>query len=147
MSLTLGISLPSSCDSSAPAFSLSAAELLDLFNRPPIDLRLLLDNCMGKPLFAVSLLEEFARTAALRLEEFEAQSKEGNLRTISEMAHGLRGVADIFGASAVHDITLETHAACRDGDLAQTQRLVEQLRREVQRIQHSIPILCRKLKS
>ena len=147
MSRTLGISVPSPCDSSAPAFALPAAEFQDLFNSPTIDLRLLLENCLGKPLFAVSLLEEFARTAASRVEEFEDQSQQGNLRTIAEMAHGLRGVADIFGARAVRDITIDTEAACQNGDLAQTQRLVQQLRREVQRIRQDIPHLCLKLKS
>ena len=147
MSLSPGISFPSSCDFSAKAFVLSAAELQDLFNTPPIDLRLLLENCLRKPLFAVSLLEEFARTAAGRLAEFEDQSQQGNLRTIAEMAHGLRGVADILGASALREVTVDTEAACQDGDLAQTQRLVQQLRREVQRIQHDIPNLCLKLKS
>ena len=83
----------STCGSTAQAFTLPAADLQDLCNTPPIDSRRLLENCLGKPAFAVSLLEEFAKTATGRLEELAAQSQQGNLHTIADMVHGLRGVA------------------------------------------------------
>ncbi len=98
---------------------------------------------MGKPAFAVSLLEEFAKTATGRLEELAAQSQQGNLHTIADMAHGLRGVADILGASALREATVDLEAACRNGDLAQTKRRIRQLCRDVQRVQQDIPRLCR----
>ena len=135
----------STCGSTAQAFTLPAADLQDLCNTPPIDSRRLLENCLGKPAFAVSLLEEFAKTATGRLEELAAQSQQGNLHTIADMVHGLRGVADILGAGALRESTADIEAACRNGDLVQTQRRIRQLCRDVQRIQQDIPNLCRTL--
>ena len=135
----------STCGSTAQAFTLPAADLQDLCNTPPIDIRRLLENCLGKRAFAVSLLEEFAKTATGRLEELAAQSQQGNLHTIADMVHGLRGVADILGAGALRESTADIEAACRNGDLVQTQRRIRQLCRDVQRIQQDIPNLCRTL--
>lgn len=118
------------------------SEQQDQLNGPPIELGLLLQNCLGMPLFAVSLLEEFARTAVSRVESFEEQFKEANLSAISELAHALKGVAGILCARTLREMSINIEAACQNGDLLLTGQLIHNLRKHVQRILHDIPNIC-----
>jgi HPt (histidine-containing phosphotransfer) domain-containing protein len=142
MSLSPVIYFPPLLESPTTTFALSAADLEDLLNTPPIDHRLLLENCLGKPTFAISLLEEFGRTAAGRLAEFEDQLRQGNLAAIAALSHALRGVVDILCASTLRTITVDIEAACHAADHMQVQQWIQQLRNEVQRMQQQIPELC-----
>jgi HPt (histidine-containing phosphotransfer) domain-containing protein len=114
-------------------------------NGPPIDLQQLLENCLGMPMFAVSLLDEFARTAASRIEAFEEKFKEANLPAIAELAHALKGVAGIIGARSLREYTIEIESACQNQDLPMTAQLVHTIRVGILRIQHDIPDISKHL--
>lgn len=112
-----------------------------------IDSRELLTNCLGMPTFAVSLLNEFARTARSRVEGFEASFKEANLPAISELAHALKGVAGVLGARPLRQTTIEMEAACQAGDLLLTAQLLDTVRTGIERILHDIPEISKSLLS
>lgn len=145
MSLSPVSSLPLSRESMGRAFALTEAEIAVLLNPPPIDHRLLLQNCMGKGAFAASLLDEFTRTAIRRIGDFEHQSERGDFVAVAELSHGLRGVADILCASALSKFAIDTEAACRSEDLARMRQLISQLCKEVERVQLQIPSLSKTL--
>lgn len=110
-----------------------------------IDLHELLGNCLGMPTFAVSLLDEFARTARSRIEGFESALKEANLSAISELAHALKGVAGVLAARTLRETTIEIETACQAGDLLQTSQLLDTVRNGIQRILHDIPVISKSL--
>lgn len=121
--------------------ALSADNLSDLTAMPPIDTQRLLENCMGQPMFAISLLEEFAETAGSRLEEFEMQSNQGHIHAMCESAHGRKGVAGILGATTLHGISLSLEMACRNSE-PNLESVLRPLCIELHRVQHEIPGLC-----
>ena len=125
---------------------LSEADLLDLLGKPPIDLPQLIENCMGDSLFAVSMLEEFARTASPYLEKVEQQLREGNYSEAEKVVHGLRGVAGILGANTLLEVNSDIENECRTPSHDRVNQLSRSLRREVERVLQAIPSLCAQLR-
>ena len=68
---------------------------------PPIDVRLLTEQCLGNLAFGVSLLEAFATTTEERIAGFEAQGRLGNIAAVGEMALTLKGVVGVLGADTL----------------------------------------------
>lgn len=112
-----------------------------LTEMPPINAQRLLENCMGKPMFAISLLEEFAETASSRLAEFELPSNQDNIHTLCESAHSLKGVAGILAAAKLHETSLNLEMACRNSE-PNLESVLRPLCIELQRVKHEIPRLC-----
>lgn len=133
-------------DQSSQPPVLSEADLLDLLGMPPIDLPQLIENCMGESLFAVSLLEEFARTGSPYLEKFEQQLREGNYQEVETVVHGLRGVAGVLGAKALLEVNSDIENACKTSSHDRVNQLSRSLRQEVERVLQAIPSLCVQLR-
>ena len=141
MSLLHIIADPSS-GQSASSFALSPSELQDVLGTPPIDVRLLMEQCSGNASFAVALLEEFARTGHDRVLEMDEEFAQGNLGAIAKQAHSLIGVAGIMAAGKLVEVTMRLQAAARAEDLVLTRELVRQLRHEMRRVLDDIPHVC-----
>ena len=132
----------SSAGQSRSSFALSPAELHDVLDTPPIDVRLLMEQCSGNASFAAALLEEFARTGHDRVLEMDEEVAQGNLGAIAKQAHSLIGVAGIMAANDFVDVTTHLQAAAHDEDLVLARALIQQLRHEVRRVIDHIPHVC-----
>lgn len=108
---------------------------------PAIDTEKLLESCMGQPVFAMSLLQEFAETADGCLADFEIHSVRGDRQAVYESAHTLRGVAGIIGATALHEMSIDLEIACRTPE-AELASVLRSLYSEIQYVQQTIRHAC-----
>ena len=108
---------------------------------PPIDRSRILDQCLDNLDFALSLLDDFAKTSPARLKEFDTALAEQNQTAIVTKAHALRGTAGILAIITLPEICSKLESAATNGDWNQTRELIQQLRDETQRIIEFIPMI------
>lgn len=125
----------------APAFALPNKDLRELINLPPIDVRLLTEQCLGNLSFAITLLDEFEKTAQERVEAIESHAAKGNFAMVGELAHSLKGVVGILGADALWDTSSALQAAAHDENVTRAKGLIPQLRQEMKRVLDYIPTI------
>lgn len=106
---------------------------------PPIDVRLLAEQCLGNLSFAIKLLNEFEATSQERLDAIERQATNGNFGDLADLTHAMRGVVGILGADVLWDITSDLQSAAQDGDAGRINSLIPKLRHEMQRVCEYIP--------
>jgi CheY-like chemotaxis protein/HPt (histidine-containing phosphotransfer) domain-containing protein len=108
---------------------------------PPIDGDALLARCMGNLELAADLLSDFAGDLDQRVEMIAGHVREGDVQAVAESAHALKGAAGTLGAEALRTLAAKIEATGRDGDLAQTASLVEELCGEAQHCLRYVPTL------
>jgi Amt family ammonium transporter len=106
---------------------------------PPIEMRLLTDQCLGNLQFALTLLAEFEKTARERMTAIEEYAAQGNLAKVAQVAHALAGVAAILASSQLSETAVALQSAAEQDDAAQTQDLIAQLRAATDRVLDYIP--------
>lgn len=125
-----------------PPFQVPFTDLQDLLNVPPIDIRLLLEQCMNKPSFAIAMLEQFALTGNDRVEEMAHHLVQADLTGLADRAHSLKGVAGILAANTLAQACAQVEAACRNSDVDQVQTWLANLQHEMRRVLDDIPMIC-----
>lgn len=108
---------------------------------PPIDVRLLTEQCLGNLAFGVSLLEKFQETATDRLQHLREHVAQRNLPAVGEMAHSLKGVVGILAADCLLDLSTNLQHAAETDDVEFIDELLPQIEHELQRLQDEIPRL------
>lgn len=106
---------------------------------PPIDRDQLFDRFVGNIDFALTLLNEFAKTSQSELETFDAALSEQNRAAICSKAHGLKGVVSILSANKLMEICSNLESTTSHTDWEQTRNLIQQLHHEMRRTIDDIP--------
>ena len=100
---------------------------------PPFDLDALLIRCMGDADFRDRLLTKFPEQADLGLRRISDALKANDATQLARAAHGLKGTAANLSASAVQQIAARIEALGHAGTLNEVERLVTELRAQVER--------------
>lgn len=106
---------------------------------PPINIRLITQQCLGSSQFALKLLAEFELTAAERMGAIEKESSALNLEKVGQIAHSLAGVASILAADTLSDIACRLQNAAEEQNLTLATDLILQLRHETDRVINYLP--------
>ena len=126
-------------------FALPQADLNDLLQRPPIEMRILIEQCLGDVPFALSLLEEFIDILSDRCEKMVQAIREANFTQLEVLAHALRGAAGYAAASQLSQICARLEDAASSEDLTQARQLLQYVRAEIARCVQEFPNITRKL--
>jgi len=124
------------------SYGLPGADIQALLHAPPIDVHVLLEQSLGKPSFAVSLITAFASSGQQRLNQMEHQLAQANFDELAGSAHALKGVTGVIAAIKLEEISSSLEAASRDADVAHVRALLAEVCQEMQRVLDYIPILC-----
>ncbi len=96
---------------------------------------------MGNIAFAISLLDELAKTGEQRVEEIARHATANNSAAAAAVAHSLKGAAGIVTAGALQSLAAEIELAAKAGDLDKIMSQIEELRREMRQCLDYIPAL------
>lgn len=133
-----------STERSSSTYELSTVEFSELLNQSPIDRDQLLDNCMNNTEFALTLLEEFARTSHVRINTLEKGLAGRNHDELLDCAHSLKGVAGIIGTRSIVQACELLNSTKAESDWQQIGSIVQQLQQEILRTVDSIVAICSK---
>jgi HPt (histidine-containing phosphotransfer) domain-containing protein len=93
----------------------------------PLDIENALNRFSDDRDFYYNLLEDFLRSLPLRLEEMRAALATGDARTLSYLAHNLKGVAANFSARQLARLSAVLDEHCRVGDLEAARGLMAEV--------------------
>lgn len=108
---------------------------------PPIDVRLLTEQCLGNLAFGISLLEKFQETAPDRLQHLQEHVAKRDLPAVAEMAHSLKGVVGILAADCLLDLSTNLQHAAETQDIEFIDELMPKIAHELRRLGEEIPRL------
>lgn len=77
---------------------------------------------------AARLFSDFATDTRLRMERIGEATTAGDVATLQDEAHNLRGTAGHFGFRELCDLAGEIEAACRDGDASRAHDLARRVK-------------------
>ena len=101
---------------------------------PPIlDMQSLLARCMGDDAFRDRLLEKFPQQAQQAVEKIADAVSAADAQQLAQAAHALKGTAANLSAVAVQQAAAEVEALGKSGVLTEADRLLGELRAEVER--------------
>lgn len=90
--------------------------------------------------FEAELLAMFLQDAANSLRRLEQAIATGDIQSVEEIAHSLRGASANVGASAIARAAYQLEQAARNGRLSDAPSLLQQLERHCQRIQTQLQV-------
>ena len=99
----------------------------------PFDLEALLVRCMGDAEFRTKLLSKFPQQALMNLQQIAQSLASGDAKQVSRAAHGLKGTAANLSAPAVQRLAADIEKLGASGSLENAERLLTQLKMEVER--------------
>jgi PAS domain S-box-containing protein len=107
----------------------------------PMDREALMARCMGNLEFAQSLLSDFERDLADRVDQLSRNIEQRDANAITDSAHALKGAAGMATAESMRALAAEIEAAGKTGNLADIASLAQRLHDEAGRCLHFIPEL------
>ena len=120
-------------------FALPSRDLQELVTLPPVNVDLLTEQCLGNLPFAITLLEEFAKTSQSRIEAMETHLANGDFISLADLIHGLSGVVGILGANILWELTTTLQSAAEEQNATISSSLLPILRAEMNRLCDYIP--------
>ena len=100
---------------------------------PPIARDRLISGCWNQPQFVMSLMNEFVTSSRDQLSRLTVLVRKRKYSEIAEVAHALRGAAEILCAAPMSGIAADLETAAKAADLPETRRMVELLQIELDR--------------
>lgn len=134
-------SVTSSIESPHLAYELPTSDLRDLLPALPVDRKRLLERCLNRMSFALTMLEEFAKTSPARHVTLDDALAKHDFISIASQAHALKGVAGILAADSLLQTCSHLESAAKADNKPQTYALIQKLHHEVQRVIDFIPAL------
>ena len=103
--------------------------------RLPADLEAALFRFSGDRGFMKEMCQEFRNHLPARVEEFKSSLGVGDIKTIGRLAHNLKGVCLNFNAEPLAEVAARLEICGREENLAEVPALVEQVEKEINRLQ------------
>jgi diguanylate cyclase (GGDEF)-like protein len=101
-------------------------------DRPPVDLKAVLNRCGGDTEFANAVAERFHAQAAGQVDQILRALAQGNGEVLSRAAHSLKSMAAYMAADAASDLARQIEDLGGRGELAAVEPLVAKLRDEIE---------------
>lgn len=108
----------------------------------PIDLAVLLTNCLKSRSLARSLLLELRKKGEDIVERMPELLVDGSFETISELAHELKGSAGILGAAKLVSASVNLEFAASEQNRDEATRCIDLLKEELDRCIEQITTLA-----
>jgi HPt (histidine-containing phosphotransfer) domain-containing protein len=91
----------------------------------------LLQHCMEDQSLAHNLLELYLTDLTLRATALRAAFEQGDLATVQQMAHAIRGASLTVGAESIAALTQDIESACRRHDRSGIAGVLPELERRL----------------
>ena len=113
----------------------------------PIDLRLLVDRCMGDVAFLKTILDAFEVQTRAIMEHLTLHLAAGDARQVAAQAHMLKGAAGTLGAEHLQESAAKVESAGKAGDLVEAAAEFAALEIETRRCMDFLPDILKRLPS
>lgn len=108
---------------------------------PPIDFRVLYQQCLGSLEFMSVLMNELEATTDSRLQSLCLAATNADLAAVAVSAHSLKGVAGILAANPLMSACIDLELALPGNDLVHVRDLARQVESEMRRAVEYIPVI------
>jgi HPt (histidine-containing phosphotransfer) domain-containing protein len=106
---------------------------------PPLAIDELIERCMGDTGTVKMILNEFERQTAADLIALGQHFASRDMESAAKVAHTLKGASGVVAADRLSGVAAEIERNCRRGDLADAERLMGELKLEVNRCIEYLP--------
>jgi len=103
-------------------------------NTVVLDVAALTARALGRVEFIRTLAETFQKQAVSYLDRLDDAFQSSDPKRIANVAHAVKGTADLLGGRALRTVALQLEAAAEHGSLADLEPLTKRLRREIDRL-------------
>jgi signal transduction histidine kinase/PleD family two-component response regulator/HPt (histidine-containing phosphotransfer) domain-containing protein len=122
-----------------PAAAAAAAAVAPAADAAPIDARMLVERCVGKPEIASKVLDTFEKQIVTDLEKLKRSFADHDVETFTRVAHTVKGSAGMLSADRIRAVAAQLEQLGKDRTIDAAGEAIERLGEEVRQCLAYLP--------